>query len=135
MRTLTEYWRVAYQLNLHTNSFCPLDTALALTSNNLLLNFTLSIPLTTPWWHLSKTLVTPSLLCAHIHSLSSDWEGWPCPLKYFNFVSVCVFVCLSTVNSSLMLCYLYFSTFLSTWSVHYYYYTSFIFHSLVFSKY
>jgi hypothetical protein len=26
----------------------------------------------TPWWHLLKTLVTPSLLCVHIHSLSSD---------------------------------------------------------------
>jgi len=41
---------------------------------------------------------------------------------------VCVFVCLSTVNSSilvrvltflsLILCYLYFGTFLSTWSVY-----------------
>ena len=32
---------------------------------------------------------------------SFDWEGWPCPSKYFNFVSVCVFVCLSTVISSI----------------------------------
>ena len=37
---------------------------------------------------------------AHIHSLYSDW-GRPCPSKYFDFVSVCVFVCLSTVNSSI----------------------------------
>jgi hypothetical protein len=36
-------------LTLHTNSFCPLDTALALTSDNLLLNFPPSIPLATPW--------------------------------------------------------------------------------------
>ena len=41
-------------------------------------------PLATPWWHLSKTLVTPSLLCAHIHSLSSDWVGRPCLSKYFD---------------------------------------------------
>ena len=60
-----------------------------------------SIPLATPWWHLSKTLVMLSLSYAHIHSLSSDWEGRPCLLKYFDFVSVCVFVCLSTVNSSI----------------------------------
>ena len=59
-------------------------------------------PLATPWWHLSETLVTPTLSCAHIHSLSSDWEGRLCPSKYFNFVSVCVFVCLSTVNSSIL---------------------------------
>ena len=40
-------------------------------------------------------------MCTHIHSLSSDWERRPCPLKYFDFVSVCVFVCLSTVISSI----------------------------------
>ena len=61
----------------------------------------------------------PSLSCAHIHSLSSDWERRPCSSKYFNFVYVCVFVCLSTVISSisLILCYSYFDTFLSTWSL------------------
>ena len=36
-------------------------------SDNLLLNFSPSIPVTNPWWHLSKTLVMPSLTCAHIH--------------------------------------------------------------------
>ena len=34
---------------------------------------------------------------------SSDWEGWLCLSKYFNFVSMCVFVCLSTMNSSIFL--------------------------------
>ena len=82
-------------LNLH--SFCPIDTAL----DNLLLNYPPSIPLATPWWHLSKTLVTSSLLCAHIHLLSSDWERRPCPSNSFDFVSVCLFVCLSTVISSI----------------------------------
>ena len=37
----------------------------------------------------------------NIHSFSSDWEGRPCLLKYFDFVSVCVFVWLSTVISSI----------------------------------
>ena len=60
-----------------------------------------SIPFTTPWWHHSKTLVMPSTLCAHIHSLSSDWERRPYPSKHFDFVSVCVFVCQSTMNSSI----------------------------------
>ena len=49
----------------------------------------------------THTLVTPSLSCAQIHSLSSDWERWPCPSKYFDFISVCVFVCLPTVISSI----------------------------------
>ena len=44
-----------------------------------------------------KILVTPSLSCAHLHTLSSDWERRPCPSKYFDFV----FVCLSTVISSI----------------------------------
>ena len=88
-------------LNLHTNSFCPLDIALALTSHNLLLNFSPSIPFATLWWHLSKTLLKPSLSCAHINLLSPDWERWQCPLKYFEFDSVCVFECVSSVISSI----------------------------------
>ena len=50
--------------------------------------------------NLSKTLVTPSLSCAHIHLLSSDWERRSCLSKYFYCVSMCVLVCLSTVISS-----------------------------------
>jgi hypothetical protein len=37
----------------------------------------------------------------YLHTLALFWEGRPCPSKYFDFVSVCVFVCLSTVNSSI----------------------------------
>ena len=33
--------------------------------------------------------MTPSLSCVHKHLLSSDWERRPCPLKYFDTVSVC----------------------------------------------
>ena len=46
-------------------------------------------------------IVTPSLSCAHIHSFSSDWKRRPCPSKYFDFVSMRVFMCLSTVISSI----------------------------------
>ena len=70
-------------------------------SNGKTYYFPPSIPLATPWWYLSKTLVMPSLSCAYIHSLYSDWERWLCPSKYFDFVSLCVFVCLSTVISSI----------------------------------
>ena len=42
--------------------------------------------------NISKTLVMPSLSCAHILSLSSDWEGQPCPSKYLDFFSMCVCV-------------------------------------------
>ena len=45
----------------------------------------------------SSTLVMPSLSCAHIHLLSSDWEEQSCPSKYFDFVSICVFMCLSSI--------------------------------------
>ena len=41
-------------------------------STEVRINFPPYIPLATPWWQLSKTLVTPPLSCAHIHSLSSD---------------------------------------------------------------
>ena len=80
-------------LNLPTNSFCLLNTALALTSDNLLLNYPPSIPLATPWWHISKALVMPSLSSVHIHSLSSDWERRPCPSKYFDLVCMCLSCC------------------------------------------
>ena len=101
-------------LNLHTNSFCPLDTALALTSDNLLLNFPPSFPLSIPWWHLSKTLVMPSFSCAHIyiHSLLIEKDGRvrQSILILFPCVCVCVCVCVHVpVHRDLF-------TFLSTWS-------------------
>ena len=37
----------------------------------------------------------------YIRSLLIDKEGHPYPLKYFDFVSVCMFVCLSTMISSI----------------------------------
>ena len=87
-------------LNLPTNSFCPLDTALALTLDNLFLNFPPSITLATPWWHLSKTLVTPSLLCVHIHfSLLVEKDG--CVHRNISILLPCVFMCLSTRISSI----------------------------------
>ena len=62
-------------LNLPINSFCPLDTALILSSDNFLLNIPPSLPLSQPLVaSLKNSLVTPSLLCVHIHSLSSDLE-------------------------------------------------------------
>jgi hypothetical protein len=45
--TLTK--SLAAILNLHANSFYLLDSVLALISDN----FLPSIPLATPWWHLS----------------------------------------------------------------------------------
>ena len=79
-------------LNFHTDSFCPLDTALALTSDNRLLNFPPSIPLGTPWWHLSKTLVMPSL-SSYIRSLLIEKDG----RVHLNILILiqCVFMCLS----------------------------------------
>ena len=41
-------------MNLPINLFCLLDTALVLTSDNFLLNFSPSIPIATPWWHFQK---------------------------------------------------------------------------------
>ena len=87
-------------LFLHSSLLCLYKTSTFNIIQKLLilfwiLNFPPSIPLAIPWWQLSKTLVTPPLLCAHIHLLSYDWERQPCPSKYFNFVSMCVFVCLS----------------------------------------
>jgi hypothetical protein len=50
-------------LNLPTNLFCLLDTALVLTSDNFLLNFPPSIPLATPWCHFCRVFTyLPSLL-------------------------------------------------------------------------
>ena len=118
-------------LNLPTNSFCLLDTALELTSDNSLLHFPPSIPLATSWWHLSKTLVMPSLMCAHIQSLSFDWERRQCPYISILFPFVCSCACppwslqfLVRVFTflSLILCYLYFGTFLSMWNDTWKYY-------------
>ena len=50
--------------NFPTNSFCLLDTALVLTSDNFLLNFPPSIS--------RSSIVRPSMLCVHIHSFSFD---------------------------------------------------------------
>ena len=50
-----------------------------------------------------SALVMPSLSCAHIHSLSSDWERRPCTSKYFDFVSMCVSFLLFCVICTLVL--------------------------------
>ena len=60
-------------LNLPTNSFCLLDTALVLISDNFFFKFP-SIhssrnPLVTPF---KNSVVMAFLLCVHVHSLSSD---------------------------------------------------------------
>ena len=47
--------------------------------------------------HSGQAHENTSLSCVHKHSLSSDWEKWLCPSKYFDFVSVC----LSTLISSI----------------------------------
>ena len=73
-----------------------------------------------------NSLVMPSLSCAHIHLLFSDWERLPCPSKYLAQVSMCLhvpvllwilqFLVRVFTFLSLILCYSYFSTLLSTWS-------------------
>ena len=72
--------------------------------------------------------MTPSLSCVHIHSLSSDWEKCMWLSKYFELVSVCfcvpfhrrslLFLIRVFPFLSLILCYSYFGTFLSTWSMY-----------------
>ena len=74
-----------------------------------------------------NSLMMPSLSCVHVHLFSSDWERWPCPSKYFDLVSVCLrvpvllwsFQFLLRVFSflSLISCYSYLGTFLSTWCI------------------
>ena len=44
-------------------------------------------------WAHDKDGVTRVLSCTHTHSLSSDWERWSSPSKYFDFVSVCLCAC------------------------------------------
>ena len=66
----------------NTNSLCLLDTVLVLISDNFLLNFPPSIPCNPLVAPFKNSLVTPSLLCVHIHSLSPDWERWLWPSKY-----------------------------------------------------
>ena len=80
---------------------CLLDTALVLTSDNFLLNFPPSIPLTSHWWHLSKThywchlclvftyihslLIEKVCVCLHVHFLL---RSLPFLARVFPFISL-----------------------------------------------
>ena len=94
-------------LNLSTNSFCPLDTALVLTSDNLLLDLPPSIPLATPWWHLSKTLQWRHLVvCSHTFTLF--WLRKTSVTVEIFQLSIRVFTCAFPAEIpvlSLILCY------------------------------
>ena len=75
-------------LNLSTNSFCLLGTALVLTSDNYLPSIPHN-PLVAPF---KNSLVTPSVSCVRIDSFPSYWERRLWPSKYFDSVSMCLHV-------------------------------------------
>ena len=76
-------------LNLPSYSFCLLDTALVLTSDNVLLNFSPSIPCNPLMAPFKNSLVTPSL--SYVLLIEKDGcDRWNISIKF-----PCVCMCLS----------------------------------------
>ena len=82
-------------LNLPINSFCPLDTALVLTSDNSLLNFPPSLPLSQPPGGIFQKLSCDAIFVMCLHTFTLFWlRKTSVTIKIF-WISFRVCVCLS----------------------------------------